>query len=411
MTPTEATTRYFHRAADLLKLGEQQRHFLITPYREIKVECNFLRDDGTLATHVGFRVQHDNSRGPMKGGIRYHPQVDIDEVVALASLMTWKTALVNLPYGGAKGGIAVDPKSLSARELQQLTRVFTQKLQDVIGPTIDIPAPDMGTNAAVMGWIVDEYSKFRGYSPGVVTGKPIELGGSLGRDAATGRGILFAAECLFADSGNTVADFTYAIQGFGNVGSWAARLFHAAGAKVVAISDVSGAVRNPAGLDVPALFQYVQLTKGVKGFADAEDFDPADLLYQDVDVLIPAALGDVLTAKNAERVRAKVILEGANHPTDIEADAILTRMGVEMLPDIFANAGGVTVSYFEWVQNIQQFRWSEEKVNAELRNVMVQAYADLKATKAQYQCDWRTAAFALAVDRVAKASAARGLWG
>ena len=411
MTPTEATTRYFHRAADLLKLGEQQRHFLITPFREIKVECNFLRDDGTLATHVGFRVQHDNSRGPMKGGIRYHPQVDIDEVVALASLMTWKTALVNLPYGGAKGGIAVDPKSLSARELQQLTRVFTQKLQDVIGPTIDIPAPDMGTNAVVMGWIVDEYSKFRGYSPGVVTGKPIELGGSLGRDAATGRGILFAAECLFADSGRTVADFTYAIQGFGNVGSWAARLFHAAGGKIVAISDVSGAVRNPAGLDVPALFDYVHLTKGVKGFPGAEDFDAADLLYQDVDVLIPAALGDVLTAKNAERVRAKVILEGANHPTDIEADAILTRMGVEMLPDIFANAGGVTVSYFEWVQNIQQFRWSEEKVNAELRNVMQQAYADLKATKAQYTCDCRTAAFALAVDRVAKASSARGLWG
>ena len=409
MTPSEATAKYFHRAADLLKLDPQQRQLLITPFREIKVECNILKDDGTLATFVGFRVQHDNSRGPMKGGIRYHPQVDIDEVNALAQLMTWKTAVVDLPYGGAKGGIAVDPKSLTPGELQRLTRVFTQKLADVIGTYTDVPAPDMGTNAQTMAWIVDEFSKFKGYSPGVVTGKPVALGGSLGRDAATGRGLLFAAECLFADSGMTVADFSYAIQGFGNVGSWAARLIHAAGGKVVAISDVTGMIRNPAGLDVPELFDYVHQNRGVKGFPCGTDGSGDDVLYEAVDVLVPAALGDVLTAKNAERVKAKFILEGANHPTDIEADDILQKMGVTMLPDIFVNAGGVTVSYFEWVQNVQMYRWTEDHVNAELKKTMNKAYADLKLTKEKYRCDWRTAAFVLAVGRVGQAALLRGL--
>jgi glutamate dehydrogenase (NAD(P)+) len=410
MTPTEATNRYFHRAADLLKLNDRARHFLITPYREIKVECSFVRDDGTLATFVGYRVQHDNSRGPMKGGIRYHPQVDPDEVNALAALMTWKTAVVDLPYGGAKGGISVDPKQLSVRELQRLTRVFTQKLADVIGPTTDIPAPDMGTNAQTMGWIVDEYSKFKGHSPGVVTGKPVELGGSLGREAATGRGVLFAAECLFEDLGRRVGDFTYAVQGFGNVGSWAAKLFHAAGGKVVAVADVSGAVRNKAGLDIPALAEHAAKAKGVAGFPGAEAFPADEVLFEPVDVLIPAALGDVLTAKTADRVKATIILEGANHPTDIEADALLQKKGVTMLPDIYANAGGVTVSYFEWVQNMQQFRWDEEQVNAALRKTMRAAYADLKRVRAQHNCDWRTAAFTLAVGRVASASALRGVW-
>jgi glutamate dehydrogenase (NAD(P)+) len=409
MTPSEATAKYFHRAADLLKLNDHQRRFLITPYREIKVECNMVRDDGTLDTFVGFRVQHDNSRGPMKGGIRYHHQVDNDEVNALAQLMTWKTAVVDLPYGGAKGGIAVDPKTLSPAELQRLTRVFTQKLADVIGPYTDIPAPDMGTNAQTMAWIVDEYSKFKGYAPGVVTGKPVELGGSLGRDAATGRGLLFAAECLFADLGKRVSDYTYAIQGFGNVGSWAARLIHAAGGKVTAVSDVGGAVRNPAGLDIPKLFEHLKLTKGVKDFPGGTNFSGDDVLYEAVDVLIPAALGDVLSAKNAEKVRARIILEGANHPTDIEADAILQKKGVTMLPDIFANAGGVTVSYFEWVQNVQMYRWSEDHVNTELKKTMQKAYADLKATKVKHSCDWRTAAFALAVERVGQAALLRGL--
>ncbi|MGL6073467.1 MAG: Glu/Leu/Phe/Val dehydrogenase dimerization domain-containing protein [Fimbriiglobus sp.] len=409
MTATEATNRYFNRAADLLKLSPVLRRSLMMPHREIQVECNFLRDDGTLASYLGYRVQHDQARGPMKGGIRYHHEVSLDEVNALASLMTWKTAVVNLPYGGAKGGIAVDPRTLSQAELQRLTRVFVQKIHDIIGTYTDIPAPDMGTNAQVMAWIVDEYSKFHGYNPGVVTGKPVDLGGSLGREAATGRGLLFAAECLFADHGKKIADYTYAIQGFGNVGSWAARLFHAAGGKIVSVADITGGVRNPAGLDIPKLVEHYQRTKSLQGFAGGTAFNPDEVLLEAVDVLIPAALGDVLTAKNAAKVKAKFILEGANHPTDYEADEILRGMGVTILPDIFANAGGVTVSYFEWVQNVQCLAWSEERVNQELQIKMKQAYADLKAIRDQHQCDWRTAAFTLAVGRVARVTELRGL--
>jgi glutamate dehydrogenase (NAD(P)+) len=409
MTPTEATNRFFTRAADLLGLTDRERKQLVTPYREIKVECPLVRDDGSVATFVGYRVQHDNARGPMKGGIRYHPQVDLDEVNALASLMTWKTAVVDLPYGGAKGGISCDPKQLSAGELQRLTRMFTQKLHDVIGVYTDIPAPDMGTNAQTMAWIMDEYSKFHAYSPGVVTGKPVELGGSYGREAATGRGLLIAAECLFADLGKKVSDFTFAIQGFGNVGSWAAKLFHAAGGKIVAVADVNGAVRNPKGLDVPALAAHVGKTGGVAGFGGAEAFAPDEVLYEPCDAIIPAALGDVLKRSNAGRVKARFVLEGANHPTDPEADEVFARNKIAVLPDIFANAGGVTVSYFEWVQNVQHFRWDEERVNAELSKVMRRAYADLTAMRKQHNCDLRTAAFTLAVDRVVRATRMRGL--
>jgi glutamate dehydrogenase (NAD(P)+) len=345
----------------------------------------------------------------MKGGIRYHPQVDNDEVNALAALMTWKTAVVDLPYGGAKGGIAVDPKQLTSGELQRLTRIFTKRIHDVIGPYTDVPAPDMGTNSQTMAWIVDEYEKFHGHAPGVVTGKPVELGGSLGRDAATGRGLLFAAECLFESMGKKVADFTYAIQGFGNVGSWAARLFHEAGGRIVAASDVRGAVRNPAGLDVRALCKHASAQKTVAGFSGGEAYSADNLVSENCDVLIPAALGDVLTKANAEAVRAKIILEGANHPTDPEADAILLKKGVTLLPDIYANAGGVTVSYFEWVQNVQQYRWDEDRVNAELRKRMRAAFADLQAVRAKHNCDLRTAAFVLAVGRVAQATELRGL--
>ncbi len=409
MTPTQATTHFFNRAADLLGLPERERKQLVTPFREIKVECSFARDDGSLATFVGFRVQHDNSRGPMKGGIRYHPQVDIDEVNALAALMTWKTAVVDLPYGGAKGGIACDPRELSSGELQRLTRVFTQKVHDLIGVYTDVPAPDMGTNAQTMAWIMDEYSKFHGHAPGVVTGKPIELGGSLGREAATGRGLLFAAECLFEELGKNISDFTYAIQGFGNVGSWAARLFHAAGGKIVSVGDVTGGTRNPMGLDVLALVAHVEKTKGIAGFAGGEAFPVEESLYQACDVLIPAALGDVLHGDNARRVNAKFVLEGANHPTDPDADVVFQKNGVTVLPDIFANAGGVTVSYFEWVQNVQEFRWDEERVNSELRKVMRKAYVDLSAVRKKHGCDLRTAAFTLAVDRVARATRLRGI--
>ncbi len=409
MTPSQAQALYFEKAANLLGLDARLKRSLLTPYREIKVECPLVRDDGKLSTFVGFRVQHDNSRGPMKGGIRYHPQVDVDEVNALAALMTWKTAVVDLPYGGAKGGIAVDPKELTPGELQRLTRVFTQRIHDVIGPYTDIPAPDMGTNAQTMAWIVDEYEKFHGHAPGVVTGKPVELGGSLGRDAATGRGLLYATECLFEELGKKVSDFTYAVQGFGNVGSWAARLIHAVGGKVVAVSDVTGAIRNPKGLDIPALLKHAAEKKTVAGFPGGETFPGTALLAEPCDVLVPAALGDVLTKATAGVVKAKFVIEGANHPTDPEADELLRGKGVVLLPDIYANAGGVTVSYFEWVQNVQQYRWDEERVHAELRKKMRAAYADLRAVRDKHGCDFRTAAFVLAVGRVAQATRLRGL--
>jgi glutamate dehydrogenase (NAD(P)+) len=410
MTANEAVTYYFSEAARILGLDERVRRQLITPYREIKVECSIAKDDGSVGTYVGFRVQHDNSRGPMKGGIRYHPEVDPDEVNALASLMTWKTAVANLPYGGAKGGIAVDPKTLSKAELQRLTRAFVEKLHDLIGPNIDIPAPDMGTNAETMGWIVDEYSKFHGWAPGVVTGKPVELGGSLGRESATGRGLLYAARCLFEDQGRRTGDFTYAVQGFGNVGAWAARLFAEAGGRIVAVSDVNSALYNANGIDIAALIAHAKSNGGgIAGFAGAESRPREFVLSAPCDVLIPAALGGVLTKQTAPLVQARYILEGANHPSDPDADAIFAERGITVLPDIYANAGGVTVSYFEWVQNIQQYRWEEERVNQELNRVMRAAYGDLMATARQYNCSLRIAAFVLAVSRVERATRMRGL--
>jgi glutamate dehydrogenase (NAD(P)+) len=408
MKPTEATNRFFVEAARLVGVDGLLEQALVTPFREIKVELPLRRDDGSLATFVGYRVQHDNSRGPMKGGIRYHPEVETDEVNALASLMTWKTAVVNLPYGGAKGGIACDPRAMSSGELERLTRTFVQKIHDVVGPSTDIPAPDMGTNAQTMAWFVDEYEKFHGHAPGVVTGKPVELGGSRGRDAATGRGLLYAAECLFEDLGRKVSDFSYAIQGFGNVGSWAARLIAEQGGRIVAASDAHGAVRNREGLDVTALMAHVAKHRSVAGFAGGDAFPGDTILVEECDVLVPAALGGVLTASIAPEVRAKYVLEGANHPTDPDADAILKKRGVTVLPDIYANAGGVTVSYFEWVQNLQQFYWDEERVSAELRRIMRSAFADLQTTAKKHGCSYRTAAFALAVERVARATQLRG---
>ncbi len=409
MNATEATNYNFDKAARLIGLDARLERRLIAPFREIRVECNIVDDQGQDATYVGFRVQHDNARGPFKGGIRYHYQVDPDEVNALASLMTWKTAVVNVPFGGAKGGINCNPREMSAGELQRLTRSFVEKIHEVIGPSVDIPAPDMGTSAQTMAWFMDEYAKFHGYQPGVVTGKPVELGGSLGREAATGRGVLFGAECLLESHGLSLAGQRCVIQGFGNVGSWAARLFHEAGARITAVSDVTGAVRNPEGLDVPALVEYVRETKGVLGFPMAEPLPAEELLFQECDLLIPAALGDVLTGENAEQVRARFILEAANHPCDPTADAVFQKKGITVLPDIFANAGGVTVSYFEWVQNTQQFYWDEERVNAELRRKMRAAYSDLTAVAKRHACDLRTAAFALAIERVARATTLRGL--
>ena len=409
MKATAATNRNFRRAARLLDLSNREELQLLTPKREVKVECTIVLDDGSVGTFVGFRVQHDDSRGPMKGGIRYHHEVDPDEVNALAALMTWKTAVVDLPYGGAKGGINCSPRQMSEGEKQRLTRAFVEGIHDIIGPDRDIPAPDMGTDARTMAWIVDEYAKFHGYSPGVVTGKPIELGGSLGREAATGRGVLFALENLFAKEGKTVGGQTYAIQGFGNVGSWAAKLIAEQGGKIVAVSDIGGAIANPEGLDVVALDAFVKEHGSVAQFPGAEAIPADTLLLQDVDVLIPAALGGVITRHNAGDVRARYIVEAANHPVDPDADEILAERGAIVLPDIYANAGGVTVSYMEWVQNIQKYRWDEDRVNGELRKIMKKGFADLQAMARTHGCDYRTAAFCLGISRVLTATRLRGV--
>lgn len=410
MKATQATNYYFEKAADFLNLDQLARIRLRTPYREVKVELTLARDNGAIETYSGFRVQHDNARGPMKGGLRYHPQVDPDEVSALASLMTWKTAVLALPYGGAKGGIAVDPRTLSRNELERLTRAFTVKLQDLIGPYTDIPAPDMGTNAQVMGWIVDEYSKFKGWQPGVVTGKPVELGGSLGRDSATGLGLVTGMECLFSRDGKKISDLTFSIQGFGNVGSWVARLIARNGGEVVAIADHSAAIHDRSGIDIERLYEFtIRNDRQIKGYPAAEEIDAEKIFSYDCDVLIPAALGDVLTAANAANVRAKYVIEGANHPSDPQADEILSGMGVILLPDIYANAGGVTVSYYEWVQNLNHLYWEEERVQTDLRNRMMRAFSDLEQVRGRYNCDYRTAAFILAIDRVHRATLARGL--
>ncbi|KAL1559334.1 glutamate dehydrogenase [NAD(P)(+)] [Salvia divinorum] len=408
MNALAATNRNFRQAARILGLDSKLEKSLLIPFREIKVECTIPKDDGTLVSYIGFRVQHDNSRGPMKGGIRYHPEVDPDEVNALAQLMTWKTAVADIPYGGAKGGIGCTPKELSISELERLTRVFTQKIHDLIGVNTDVPAPDMGTNAQTMAWILDEYSKFHGYSPAVVTGKPTDLGGSLGREAATGRGVVYATEALLAEHGKSIKGLTFAIQGFGNVGSWAARLFHEKGGKVVAVSDITGAVRNPNGIDIQALFQHKETTGKLADFDGADAMDSNDLLTHECDVLVPCALGGVLNRENAGDVRAKFIVEAANHPTDPDADEILSKKGVVILPDIYANAGGVTVSYFEWVQNIQGFMWDEDKVNKELKRYMTKAFHNIKGMCQLQDCNLRMGAFTLGVNRVARATLLRG---
>ena len=409
MNPFEATNFYFDEAARHLQLSPSIEKLLVTPLREVQVQVTIERDDGSLATFIGYRIQHDNARGPMKGGLRYHPEVNLDEVRSLASLMTWKTAVVGIPYGGAKGGIACDPKELSPDELRRLTHKFVDQIHDLIGPHVDIPAPDVNTNAQVMAWIMDRYGKYHGHSPAVVTGKPVDLYGSAGREAATGRGVVIATREALAARGGEVAGSTVAIQGFGNVGSWAARLFHEAGAKVVAVSDVKGGIHAPAGLDPVAVVDHVTTTGSVIDFPGSQPIGNDDLLTLDCDVLVPAALGGVFTAENAEAVRARLIVEGANGPTEPEADLIFRRRGVEVIPDIYANAGGVTVSYFEWVQNVQQFSWDEERVNGELEKVMVRAWRDLTEVAERGDLPLRTAAFVLAIGRVGKATVLRGI--
>jgi glutamate dehydrogenase (NAD(P)+) len=403
-----AVNRYFERAAAVLNLPREVVEQLVTPYREVRVECTIRMDSGHLRTFTGYRVQHDNSRGPFKGGLRYHPDVDIDEVRALASLMTWKTAVVGIPYGGAKGGISVDPATLSTHELERLTRKFVAGIHDLIGDHVDIPAPDVNTNAQVMAWIMDEYSKFHGFHPGVVTGKPVDLFGSVGRDEATGRGVVIAVEELLRTQGQELSDARYVVQGFGNVGSHTARILHERGGRVVAIADHTAGYHDPAGLNIPSALAWVKEKRVLAGWNGAPSLPITEILQQPCDVLIPAALGGVITAENANTLQCRIIAEGANGPTTPEADELLTARGVTILPDIFANAGGVTVSYFEWVQNIQQLPWDETRVRIELERIMRTAFASLMKAKTTHNIDLRTAAFVVAIERVARATAQRG---
>lgn len=405
----KTTNQFLERAFATLGISDRYKVLLLTPSRELRVELTIELDDGSIGNYIGYRVQHDNTRGPYKGGLRFHPEVDLDEVRSLASLMTWKTAVVDVPFGGAKGGIQVDPSRLSRRELERLTRRFVDQISVVIGPDLDIPAPDMNTNAAVMGWIFDQYSRRYGFTPGVVTGKPVDLHGSYGREAATGRGCLIAIREVLAAAGRGLAGTTFAIQGFGNVGSWLARLLAEQGAKVIAVSDVRGGVFRGDGLDIPRLIEHAQQTGSVAGFSGTEPISNEELLTVECDVLVPAALGHVLTEKNARDVRARYVLEAANGPTSAEADDILEQRGVTCIPDIWANAGGVTVSYFEWAQNVQKFRWSERQVNETLEGHMVRAYQAIVRLICEHQCSMRIAAFALGVQRVKAATELRGL--
>jgi glutamate dehydrogenase (NAD(P)+) len=401
---------YFHKAADVIGLPSKLRDILLSPFRVVKVELVTEGDDGKLKHHYGYRVQHNRARGPMKGGLRYHPSVDEDEATALANLMTWKTAVVNIPYGGAKGGINCDPSKLSERELDNITRTFVGQIKEVIGPTLDIPAPDVNTNAKVMGWIMDEYSKFSGFSPGVVTGKPVHLFGSEGREEATGRGVMLVLEEVLKEQNKSLSDVSVAFQGFGNVGSFAARLMAEKGAKIVAVGDHLGGVSNKEGLNIEELVKWTSEHRTVKGFPGGDAFDSPDVLTWDADVLIPAALGDVLTKDNAHDVRASIIVEAANAPTTPDADEIFRQRGILVIPDILANAGGVTVSYFEWAQNIQQFRWELDRIRQELANYMRKAYQSVAEVARKRKVDLRTAAFVLAIGRVGEAAMSRRLF-
>ncbi|MBX7115253.1 MAG: glutamate dehydrogenase [Myxococcaceae bacterium] len=409
MNTAEATTWYFKKAARIMDVGERIETLLLSPLREITLQVSIELDNGEIRTFPGYRVQHDNSRGPMKGGVRYHPALDIDEARGLASLMTWKTAVVNVPFGGAKGGIAVEPSRLSGKELERLTRKFVDQTQDILGPTRDVPGPDMNTNPQVMAWIMDQYSKYHGHSPAVVTGKPLDLYGSKGRDAATGRGLVFICKQILGDINLPLKGTRFAVQGFGNVGSRAVRLLHEEGAVLVAVADSNGGVKNPRGIDVPALFEHAKKNGGLQGFDGGSPCTGDEVLTADCDVLLPAAIGGTLTRANAAHVRAKIVLEGANGPCTPEADEIFEKKGVLVVPDILANAGGVTVSYFEWVQNLQHVTWEEERVNAELEKAMKDAYERVAQISRNRKLPLRTAAYCLAIGRVGKATVLRGI--
>lgn len=411
LNPWLAAEIRFDEAASLLHLDEGLRKVLKTPARELTVAIPVVLDDGRLEVFTGFRVQHSIARGPAKGGIRFALDVTIDEVRALASWMTWKCAVVNIPYGGAKGGVICDPRILSHLELERITRRYTSEIMDIIGPEIDVPAPDMNTNEQTMAWIMDTYSMHKRHTvTAVVTGKPVDLGGSRGRTEATGRGCMMVTRQALRRLGKNVEDTCVVIQGFGNVGGMAARLMHDRGFRIVSIIEWDGAVHNPRGLDIPALAQHRKETGSILDFPGAENIDRNEAMFLDCDVLLPAAKENVITSLNASRLRCRILCEGANGPTTAAADAILADKGIFVIPDILANAGGVTVSYFEWVQDRQGYFWNEDLVNQRLEEIMVNSFNDVVAYAERHKVHNRTAAYMLALDRVAFAIKLRGIY-
>ena len=401
----------FNIAADVLGLEDDLRRILSVCQRELTVNFPVEMDDGSVQVFTGYRVHHNIGPGPAKGGFRYHQDVSLSEVKALAMWMTWKCAVVGLPYGGGKGGVTVNPKLLSSNEIQNLTRRYTTEIANVIGPTKDIPAPDVNTTPQIMAWLMDTYSMIQGYSvPAVVTGKPIELGGSVGRNEATGRGCVFAIEEAAKSRGMDLTKTKTVVQGFGNAGSVAARLISDLGSTVVAVSDSRGGIYNEKGLDLDAVAAHKARTGSVVGFSEAQDVSNEQILVLPCDILIPAAMENQITQANAGEIKAKLIAEAANGPTTPEADAILYDRGVFLLPDIFANAGGVTVSYFEWVQGLQAFPWTEAQVNERLRDIMQKSFHNLDATAKQHRVHMRTAALVRAIERVAGFTRIRGIF-
>ncbi|HET6318202.1 MAG TPA: Glu/Leu/Phe/Val dehydrogenase [Chloroflexota bacterium] len=409
--PFDDVLEQLDRAAHVLHPDVDALEPLRHARRQVIVSVPVMMDDGHLQVFDGYRVVYDNSRGPGKGGIRYHPEVNLDDCKALAAWMAWKCAIVDIPFGGAKGGVACDPQKLSEGELERITRRYISEIFDLIGPTVDIPAPDVGTSPKVMAWVMDTFSMKKGYvEPGVVTGKPIALGGSGGRLEATGRGLLFVTRETLRRVGRPLEGAQIAIQGFGNVGSNAAKLLHAAGACVVAVSDVSGAIYDERGLDLPRVLAYYRETGQLRGLPGTRLLDNQELLRLPVDVLLPAALEGQIHHDNAADVRARIIVEGANGPTTPDADEVLARRGVLVVPDILANAGGVVVSYFEWVQDRYGYFWKEAEVNERLEEKMVAAFDAVWSTKERFEVDGRTAAYILAVERIIEARSLRGLY-
>ena len=411
LNPFRIAQLQFDMAAEFLKLDPGLRQVLRTPKRVLEVSVPVKMDNGQVKVFTGFRVQHNVARGPAKGGIRYHPGVTLDEVKALAAWMTWKTATVNIPYGGGKGGVICDPKRMSKPELERMTRRYTSEILPVIGPERDIPAPDVYTDSQTMAWIMDTYSMTVGYSAlGVVTGKPISLGGSAGRNEATARGCVFVIEEACKIKKMSLRGASVAVQGYGNAGSIAARLLAERKAKIVAISDSRGAVHNPRGIDPVKALRYKERSGTVVGMPGASRLAADDLLTMKCDILVPAALENSITLHNADQIKAKIVAEAANGPTTPHADEVLARKGIVVIPDILANAGGVTVSYFEWAQDLQGFFWQEDEVNQRLEQVMRRSFADVHETSRKYHTHMRNAAYILAVGRVAEATAVRGLF-